>query len=55
MFPLQCFYVSSRAVILNWWVADPFSVGRGPLPGQKKMLRKKGDFLCSGVPSIHTP
>ena len=41
--------VSSRAVVLNWWVGtqkwvpEPFSVGRGSLPGEgnaKKIPKK---------------
>jgi len=41
---VQMLRVGCRAVILNWWVAthfwvaDPFSVGRGPLPGQLKKI-----------------
>ena len=44
-----CFnFLSCRPVILNWWVADLFSVSV-PLPGQKEMLRKKScAFILKG-------
>jgi len=41
-----------RAVILNWWVADPFSVGRGPLPGQKKKLKKYNQIKSNKNPVL---
>jgi len=30
----------SRAVVPNWWVADPFSMGRQTLTGKKKSSEK---------------
>ena len=39
--------ICTRTGVLNWWVgtqkwvADPFSVGRGPLPGEGNAKKKK--------------
>lgn len=35
-----------KAVVLNWWVADPFSVGCWPLEGNAKKKQKKKRHSC---------
>ena len=32
--------VPFKAVVTNWWVADPFSMGRQTLTGEKKCSEK---------------